>query len=483
VFVTFREPWQSRNRASLIARKKEAEVYEVTMPKLSDSMEMGKILEWKVKEGDAVHEGDVLAEVESDKAVMELECFRDGVMAEIVHGDGAEVKVGEVIARIRLQEVGAAESVRQKPQAKATAREQAGLAPERPKERAAAGTVPARAGPAVTERIAISPYARKLAEEKGIDYTRITGTGPAGRITAQDVERAAGAGIAGGPAGTTSGAAAPLAAAESQARVREGRMPQEPVVTGGRIEEGAQAARLAPEEELPAMELAEAEAEVEDASFRLRTQARRVVASQRAIPHFYITRGVDVTAVWARKDELKGELGVTITHVVAFACLQALKEHPEINRSYDRGRIIKWKGVNLGLAVETDEGLTVAVLRDAQNLSLKELADQSSALVERARARGLSAEERRHATFTITNLGMFDVEHFEPIINPPSSVTLAVSSALPAVLVRDEAIHVGRLMKLTAACDHRIIEGAAAARFLSDVRALLESPERLLDGQ
>jgi pyruvate dehydrogenase E2 component (dihydrolipoamide acetyltransferase) len=260
-------------------------------------------------------------------------------------------------------------------------------------------------------------------------------------------------------------------------------MPQEPVVTGGRIEEGAQAARLAPEEELPAMELAEAEAEVEDASFRLRTQARRVVASQRAIPHFYITRGVDVTAVWARKDELKGELGVTITHVVAFACLQALKEHPEINRSYDRGRIIKWKGVNLGLAVETDEGLTVAVLRDAQNLSLKELADQSSALVERARARGLSAEERRHATFTITNLGMFDVEHFEPIINPPSSVTLAVSSALPAVLVRDEAIHVGRLMKLTAACDHRIIEGAAAARFLSDVRALLESPERLLDGQ
>jgi len=474
-------------------REKEAEVYEVTMPKLSDTMEVGKIVEWKVKQGDPVHEGDVLAEVESDKAVMELECFRDGVIAEIVHGDGAEVKVGEVIARIRLGEEAApqrgGEAEKEKPRTKGPAREQGEAAVASPAqeaarpprtsraERAAAESAPARTEPAKTDRIAISPYARKLAEERGVDYTRIAGSGPGGRVIAQDIERATGVGPGAPSAGATPGALAPSPEARPKAKAPEA---QGPPVTERAVAQPAQAATTVPQEELPAMDLSAGEAEVEEASFRLRTQAKRVVASQRAIPHFYVTRGVDVTPLWARKDELKEKLGATVTHVVAYACLQALKQHPEINRSYDRGRIIKWKGINLGVAVETDEGLTVAVLHDAQDLSLKELADRSSALVERARAGKLSAEERRHATFTITNLGMFDVEHFEPIINPPSSVTLAVSSALPAALVRDEAIHIGRLMKLTAACDHRIIDGVAAARFLSDVRALLESPEHLL---
>jgi pyruvate dehydrogenase E2 component (dihydrolipoamide acetyltransferase) len=422
-------------------------------------MELGKIIEWKAKVGDRVSEGDVLAEVESDKAVMELECFRDGVIAEILHGDGDEVPVGEVIATIALEgdeapggsalEAAAGEAAEEAQVAAAL--EPVGAEPAGPP----AEPVEVAQRRPEGERVAISPYARKLAEQKGVDYTRLAGTGPGGRILARDVERAsAGATLASEPA------ARPAAV-------------QQPVPP-------AAPPRPSPDEELPALDVTEDEAEVEDAPFRLKTQAQRVIASQHVIPHFYVTRGIDVSDLLARREELKRELGATVTHLVMFACLRALRDHPEINRSYDRGKIIKWKGVNLGLAVDTDEGLTVAVLRNAQDLSLREVVERASGLVERARAGRLSAEERRHATFTITSLGMFDVEHFEPIINPPSSVTLAVSSALPAPLVKGDAIHIGKVMKLTAACDHRIIDGAAAACFLADVRRLLEEPAELL---
>jgi pyruvate dehydrogenase E2 component (dihydrolipoamide acetyltransferase) len=293
--------------------------------------------------------------------------------------------------------------------------------------------------------VAISPYARKLAAEKGVDYAGLQGTGPGGRIVARDIEAAL--------AGSAETPPAPPASAKPPA---------------------------SPDEELPPIEVGPEDADVEDAPFRLKTQARRVVASQHVIPHFYVTRGVDVTALLKQKDRLKDEVGATLTHVVMHACARALQDHPEVNRSYDRGRVIKWKGVRLGLAVDTDAGLTVAVLANAQDLSLADLAQQTRVLVEKARAGKLSAEERRHATFTITNLGMLDVEHFEPIINPPSAVTLAVASALPSAIVRDGALHVGHVMKLTAACDHRIIDGATAARFLKDLRILLEDPDRLL---
>jgi pyruvate dehydrogenase E2 component (dihydrolipoamide acetyltransferase) len=418
------------------------------MPKLSDSMQEGKIIQWKVKEGDAVHEGDVLAEVESDKAVMEMESFRNGVVAEIRHGDGAEVPVGTVIALIRVAGKQGAGKVPLADETKEPA--EAGA----PQEKGATAAVPLtpRKRPAGA-RIAISPYARKLAEERGVDPSKVEGSGPGGRIVAQDILQAA----AGTPAASVAQTGPPA---------------EEPATAPGR--------RLSPEEDLPAIEVAEGEAEVEAASYRLRTQARRVMASQHTIPHFYVTRSVDVTALLDRKDDLKAQYGATLTHLVMFACVQALTKRPEVNRSYDRGRVIKWKGTHLGLAVDTDYGLTVAVLRDAQEMGLRELVEKTAVLVEHARADKLSGDERRHPTLTVTNLGMFDVEHFEPIINPPSAVTLAVGSALPAAIVRNGALYVGKLMKLTAACDHRIIDGATAARFLVELRQLLEHPEALL---
>ena len=439
-------------------------MYEVTMPKLSDSMEEGKIIEWKVREGDRVKEGDVLAEVESDKAVMELECFQSGVVQRIMRGDGEEAAVGEVIATIVEGEEGEGrrkeqeheheqEQEHEEEQDKEEEKEQE-QEKEKEKEK---DKVKRTQVPKIVRRAegpAIVPYAQRLAEQYGVDWTRIAGTWADGRITAEDVLKAT-------PARTK--APGP----EAPAQIRPSR---------------AEAPPRGAEDEVPPLEVTEDEAEVQEAPFRLKTQARRVIASHHTIPHFYVTRGVDVTRLMEMKDELKERFGASLTHVVMFACLRALKAHPEVNRSYDRGRVIVWKVVNLGLAVDTDQGLTVAVLRDAGDCSLAEVVARTRELVERARADKLSAEERRHPTFTITNLGMFDVEHFEPIIAPPSSITLAVASALPATVVRDGAVFVGQVMKLTAACDHRIIDGAAAARFLMEVRALLEAPDDLLGG-
>ncbi len=473
-------------------------MYEVTMPKLSDSMEVGKIIEWKVKEGQEVSQGDVLAEVESDKAVMELECFRDGVIEKIVHGDDEEVPVGELIALIDTGEEAPAEEAEEREPEEETAPPEPKETPEEEPEEEPA-VAEEKAPEEEEERVAISPYARKLADEKDVDYRTIEGSGPDGRIVARDIEEAArgkapARETAEAPAAAPSGKvnAEPLAAAlavryeldlaEIEGTGPGGRVTVDDVV-GVRRQAVREERQPLPDEEMPALEVSEEEAELEDAPFRLKTQARRVIGSQHAIPHFYVTRAADVTALMERKEELKDRHGATITHAVMLACIRALQQHPEVNRSYDRGRVIKWKGVNLGLAIETDQGLTVAVVRDAAELSLKDLAARAKELVERARSGKLSAEQRRHPGFTVTNLGMYDVEHFEPIINPPSSITLAVASALPAAVVKDDSVEVGRLMKLTAACDHRIIDGVAAAEFLQTVRALLEAPDDLLPGE
>ncbi|MDP6108040.1 MAG: dihydrolipoamide acetyltransferase family protein, partial [Candidatus Brocadiia bacterium] len=395
---------------------------------------------------------------ESDKATMELECFQDGVVAEIVHGDGAEVAVGEVIGRIAEagEEAGApAEGTEPDPEKPETvahdiveAPSAAEVEPE-PEPAAEPAAPPVRVDDervegerAEGQRLALSPYARKLAEQKGVDYRTVRGTGPGGRIVAGDIEAAV--------------------------KPTEGAIAREP-----------EPAPAMPDDELPAIEVREGEAEVERAPYRHRTQARIVTAAKHAIPHFYMTRGAEVTGLLARKAELKERHGASVTHVVMLAAVQALRAHPEANRSYDRGNIIKWTGIHIGVAVDTDEGLTVAVLREAQDMALTEIAAKTRELVEKARAHGLSADERRYPTFTISSLGMFDVEHFEPIINPPSSMTLGVATALATAVARGDAVGVGMVMRLTLSCDHRIVDGVTAARFLGTLKDLLESPDAL----
>ena len=489
-------------------------MYEITMPKLSDSMQEGKIIAWKVKPGARIREGDVLAEVESDKATMELECFHSGVLSKIVRGDGSEVPVGEVIGYIDAEAGGTEPAAEQKVAGKPAAAEAvkpahetaepeqyveraisprpskiASPAPETeaaepepaPKQRATAEPpaqkpAPKEKPPAAPKatasqptptaassetRVAASPRARKLAQEKGIDLSQVRGSGPGGRIIAQDIEP------------LSPGRAAPAEKPDEAAAPK-------PPPAAPSPEEKRPTIKPSPDEELPAIDVTEEEAEVVEAPYRLRTQARRVTAAKHVIPHFYITRSIDVTRLFARKEELKQKYGATITHLIMLAALKALKLHPEANRSYDRGRIIKWKGINLGLAVDADEGLTVAVIQNAQGLSLKEIVERTRALVEKARSGKLSPEERRHPTFTVSSLGMFDVEQFEPIINPPSAITLAVASALAAPVVKGDKIEVGRVMKLTLSCDHRIIDGVTAAKFLGELKRLLENDVELL---
>jgi pyruvate dehydrogenase E2 component (dihydrolipoamide acetyltransferase) len=469
-------------------------------------MEEGKIIKWKVKVGEAVHEGDVLAEIESDKAVMELECFHDGRIAEIVHGDGAEVAVGQVIAYI----AGPGEAVGAPAVAQEAAAQPAAVAvvPVPPAPQGSAAAAPAVAAtPAAAPpegRVAISPYARKLAESRGIDYTKIKGTGPHGRIMAEDIELAARA---------VAQAQTPKIEPASLKRVAESR-PAEPDMEplaaalvkrfrvdpttlrgtgpGGMIladdvvavlcVRPQPSAKPPADEELPALDVSDEEATVEEASFRLKTQARHVTAAKHVIPHFYITASADVTRLMERRADLKGRLGATVTHLVMLACVKALKAHPEVHRTWDRGRIIRWKHVNLGLAVETGQGLTVAVLARAEGLALPEIVRRATDLAARAREDRLAAEDRRHPTFVISNLGMYDVEEFQAILNPPASVTLAVASAHAAPVIRDGGIYVGKIMRLTASCDHRVIDGVAAARFLQDLKRLLENPETLLEG-
>ena len=463
------------------------------MPRLSDSMEEGKIIKWRVKEGDAVREGQVLAEIESDKAAMELECFHDGRMTQILQEDGAEVAVGQAIAYI----AGAGEDVAP------TSVVQAEVKP--------AAAPPVQPAPEKREvappegRIAISPYARKLAESRGIDYTKIKGTGPHGRIMAEDIEQAARAVAHAQPPKVEPAPLEPVAAEvraaepdmEPLASALIKRFRVDPSTLRGSGPRGLilvddvvavlcvrppAAAKPPADEELPALEVSEDEATVEDASFRLKTQARRVTAAKHVIPHFYVTANADVTRLLERRADLKARIGATVTHLVMLASVKALRAHPGINCTWDRGRIIRWKHVNLGLAVETEQGLTVAVLAEAEGLTLPEIVRRTTDLAERAREQHLTAEDRRHPTFVISNLGMYDVEEFQAILNPPASVTLAVASAHAAPVIRDGGIYIGKVMRLTASCDHRVIDGVGAARFLQELKRLLENPETLLEG-
>lgn len=473
--------------------------FDVTMPKLTDSMEEGRIVEWKVAPGDRVREGDVLAEIETDKAVMELESFWTGTVAELLHGNGDVAAVGEVIARIADvgEEVGAAapsqeaQPVREpeppaevaaapagRPSGEPEAAEgRAGVSPEAEAPGPAAGKEPAktaappevplpgahplseRAGaqsprPAPAPRrpaqgaeqvsspprpagIKASPRARRLARDKGVDLAQVRGTGPEGRITTADVEAAA-------PKGAPAQGARAVGPAES---------------------------------ELPPVAFAEGEAEVQEVSFYQKAALRRVSASARSVPHFYVSARVRAETLLKRKEET-GE-GVTLTHFLLRAAALALEKFPDANRSYDRGRWLRWKVVNLGLAVQTDAGLAVGVLRGAQGKDLAWIAERTRDLVERARAGRLRPEERTNATFTLSNLGAYWVESFTAIINPPSALTLAAGAVLDAPVVREGRVEAGRVLGLTLSCDHRVVDGVLAARFLGGLQHLLEHPEEL----
>jgi pyruvate dehydrogenase E2 component (dihydrolipoamide acetyltransferase) len=396
-------------------------VTKVVMPKLSEAMETGKIIKWLKSEGDRIQGGDILAEVETDKADVEMEAVGAGVLRRIVVPAGGTVPVGALIAVIAEPSDDIAAGVSPAPAAAV-----ASPAPPSPVATAAApGASPGR--------VKASPLARKIAAQSGVDLRLIDGSGPGGRVVRRDVEAA----FAGSPVA----AAAPGSMA------------------GG------------PEYEDHPMSQMRA------------TIARRMAQSKGPVPHFYVTSEVAMDRAWALREELnalQGQPKISLNDLVVKACAIALGEHPGVNASLQGEAIRMSHRAHIGLAVALEEGLITPVLRDCQAKSLSQIAVEARDLVERARARKLRAPELSGATFTISNLGMFDVTEFSAIINPPEGAILAVGSVLRVPVVDGAGLGVGRRMKLTISCDHRVMDGAMGARFLQDVKRLLEEPLRLL---
>ena len=451
-------------------------VTKVVMPKLSDAMESGKIIKWLKKEGDHIIGGDILAEVETDKADVEMEAFGAGVLRKILVPAGESAAIGALIGVIAEPGDDIAALVASAPTGAAGAGSGAQTTPLRPEPAPAApagaasaiGTTPrpaaATPAPAASTapaarpaavasvpaaapaglgavvqagRVKASPLAKKIAAQAGVDLRLIRGSGPGGRIIRRDVE-AAGSGAAG----------ASVAAAVAM-----------PATVAG--------------------------AEFEDRPLTLirAAIARRMPLSKGPVPHFYVTSEVAMDRAWELREQLnalEGQPKISVNDFVIRACALALLKHPGVNASLQGDAIRVYHRAHIGVAVALDDGLITPVLRDCHAKPLGQIAAEARDLVERARTRKLRAQELSGATFSISNLGMFDVAEFSAIINPPEGAILAVGSVRRVPIVDDTGLGVGRRMMLTVSCDHRVMDGAMGARFLQDVKRLLEEPLRLL---
>ncbi|MBI2217126.1 MAG: 2-oxo acid dehydrogenase subunit E2 [Candidatus Rokubacteria bacterium] len=453
-------------------------VTRVVMPKLSEAMESGKVIKWIKKEGDRVQGGDVLAEIETDKADVEMEAFGSGVLRKILVPAGERAEVGGLIAVIADANEDVSSVVGGAPAraagappapspgeagAPSRADERAPAAPKMPQREefvtrtapppeaaVAPAEAPAPAVPSVDgERVKASPLARKIAAQAGVDLRLIQGSGPGGRVIRRDVEAAA------------TGAARPALEA-----VPAPPAPARPAAPA--------AVAAAPAVEYEDVALSSMRAMI----------ARRMPLSKAPVPHFYVTTEVAMDRAWELREQLnamEGSPKISVNDFVIRACAIALLQHPNVNASFQGETVRVWHRAHIGIAVALDEGLITPVLRDAHAKSLGRIAVEARDLAERARARKLRAQEMSGATFSVSNLGMFGVTEFSAIINPPEGAILAVG-AVRRIPVADEAgqLSVGRRMAMTLSCDHRVMDGAMGARFLADVKRLLEEPLRLV---
>jgi pyruvate dehydrogenase E2 component (dihydrolipoamide acetyltransferase) len=435
----------------------------INMPQLSDTMEEGRILQWLKSEGDHLGVGDIIAEIESDKADVEFEVFRAGVLHKIIVPEGEVAPVGAPIAIVGAEDEDVSDALAQAQETGAVAAEKVAVevaqkeetakvrAEEEEKARAKVQEqVKAEAAREPTEGLKASPVALRLAAELGVDLSAVEGSGPGGRIVKRDVEAA-------------SRAPAPRAAEVSEAEAPPKKKPpkKEPAPTAAPSPEDAEEVVL---------------------SGMRKAIARRLVESKAPVPHFYVTSQVEMGQAMEAKDALKRlrEIKVTVTDMLIKACGLALIKHPQINSSYQGEVARRYKEAHIGVVVATEEGLIIPVVRGAQGKTLAEVSAETVDLIERGRKRKLKPEEYSGATFTISNLGMYGVEEFSAVISPPQGAILAVGSIMERPVAKEGSLSVGKTMKLNLACDHRIIDGTAAAAFLNEVKELLEHPAALL---
>jgi pyruvate dehydrogenase E2 component (dihydrolipoamide acetyltransferase) len=455
---------------------------EITMPKLSDTMEEGKILRWLKHPGDTIHRGDAIAEVETDKADMVMEAFDDGILEEIRLKEGESAKVGEVIAVLRSADeehapAGASASPAQlaaeahptrvsaEPLAEREEPEPVGeavstadgfgvpapevhpalsanpsavptaiAAPPRPKAVAVATpSQPAAVGEHAKFRA--SPLARRVAEEASLDLNEIHGSGPEGRIVKRDVDDFI----------------------REQQLFRFRRL-------------------IAPREGAPGTR--------EELSKMRKTIAQRMAQSKREIPHFYVTIEIDMEEAVKLKNSLEAtklfQEDITYNDIIIKATALALSRYTRMNASFEANGVIIYPHINIAMAVAVEDGLMVPVIHECERLTLPEIAHAAHRLVTKAARGGFSGDDLSGATFTISNMGMLGVEHFAAVIVPPQAAILAVSAIKDRPVVRNGQLAIGKTMMTTVACDHRIIDGVIGARFLNEIKRFLENPATLL---
>ncbi|MCC0080040.1 MAG: pyruvate dehydrogenase complex dihydrolipoamide acetyltransferase [Rhodobacter sp.] len=433
---------------------------EILMPALSPTMEEGTLAKWLVKEGDTVTSGQVIAEIETDKATMEFEAVDEGTIGKIVIAEGTEgVKVNTLIA-VLLEEGESASDIGTAKPAATTATATADTAKA---EAPAATTTPAPAAPVSDgKRVFATPLARRIAADKGLDLSTIAGSGPHGRIVKADVEGATAAPKAAASAPAAAASAAPAAPAAKAA------MPT-----------GADANTVMKMFEGRAFE------EVKLDGMR-KTVAARLTEAKQTIPHFYLRRSVQLDALMAFRAQLNGQLesrGVklSVNDFIIKACAMALQKVPDANAVWAGDRILRLKPSDVAVAVAIDGGLFTPVLKDAHQKSLSALSAEMKDLATRARNRKLAPHEYVGGSFAISNLGMYGIENFDAVINPPHGSILAVGAGLKQPVVKpDGEIGVATVMSMTLSVDHRVIDGALGADFLAAIIENLENPMAML---
>jgi pyruvate dehydrogenase E2 component (dihydrolipoyllysine-residue acetyltransferase) len=387
----------------------------VVMPKLTDTMEEGIVVEWKKKEGDPVQAGDVIAEIETDKAVMDLEAFASGILRKVMAREGETVKAGALIGVIGEADEDITAAASDSIAASAAVKTASPKAPP-PVSRAAGGSR--------TEepRTIASPRAKALAAERGIDLSTVQGTGPEGRIVEDDVVKAAGVDQTTMPAGTDQ----PL----SQMR---------------------------------------------------KAIARATSHSKAPVPHFYLTVDIAMEKAEQFRNQFKQDRRVhpSITDLIIKTAALALARHPQINVSYTGTAIRRYATIDIGIVVGLDDGLISPVLKNCGAKSLEQISTESRELIERARSKRLQPPEYAGATFSISNLGMYDVANFIAVLMPPQAACIAVSAVRDAAVVENGGVRAGRRMSVTLSCDHRALDGMQAAQFLKEFKRMLEHPQEL----
>jgi len=429
---------------------------KVIMPKLSPTMEEGQISRWLKKEGDKVSMGEPLAEIDTDKATMEMQALANGVLRKILINEGQSAPLGQIIAVIGepnediaslLSEAPQPAKQEQKKEAQAKPQEQPPAPPSaQAKAAAAASAQPAAAGvdgrqapqavASDSARLIVSPLAARMAAEAGIDLRSLQGSGPGGRIIKRDIEAAV---------------SQPKAAPSYPRAVEPGQIPQI----------GASAYRDEP------------------ASQIRQTIAKRLVTSIGPVPHFFLTTEIEMDrAAEMRKgiNALDPDLKISINDIIIKVAAAALIQHPEVNASFQEKFVRYYEHADIGVAVAIEDGLITPVVRAANQKSLSQIAAEVRELAERARSKKLKPEEYTGATFSISNLGMFGIDEFTAVINPPEGAILAVGAMNAKPVVRDNEIVIRQMMRVTMSCDHRVIDGATGAKFLQTFKKILENP-------